>query len=62
MGVTLIHSNEYVLAARTGLDREATGEVRGSPVRAGDSEGDSVGGGHAIVSVIGFGGVSGLGE
>ena len=46
VGVTLIHSDEYVLVARTGLDGEATGEVRGSPVRAGEGKSirDSVGG------------------
>jgi len=50
--VAFIDSNEEVLVARTGLDRKATSEVTGSPVRARDSVGDSLRRKHAKVIII----------
>ena len=61
VGVAFVDSDEEVLVARTGLYREAASEVRGSPVRARDSEGDSVGRRHTCVVVRDGGSGSRLG-
>jgi hypothetical protein len=53
VGVALMDSDEEVLVARTGLGREPTSEVRGSPVRARDSVGRK----HAVHVVVRDGGV-----
>ena len=50
--VSLVDSNEEVLVARTGLNRKATSEVTGSPVRARDSVGYSLRGKHARFIII----------
>jgi hypothetical protein len=59
VGMALIDSDEEALVARTGLDRESTSEVRGSPVRTRDGIGDSVGRKHAACVVVRDGGVGG---
>ena len=50
--MSLVDSDEEVLVARTGLDRKATSQVTGSPVRARDSTRDSLRGKHATCIII----------
>ena len=52
--MSLINSYEEVLVARTGLDRKATSQVTGSPVRARERESmrDSMRGEHAMYIII----------
>jgi hypothetical protein len=52
VGIALVDSDEEALVARTGLNRESTSEVRGSPVRARGSVGGSVGRKHAARVVV----------
>ena len=52
--MSLINSHEEVFVARTGLDRKATSQVTGSPVRARERESirDSMRGKHAMYIII----------
>ena len=52
--IALINSYEEVFVARTGLDRKATSQVTGSPVRARERESvrDSMRGKHAMYIII----------
>jgi hypothetical protein len=52
VSLVVVDSDEEVLVARTGLDRKATSQVTGSPVRARDSTRDSLRGKHATCIII----------